>query len=84
VLDSFQGFLGALGLPQGQLAWNLPLPAAAQQFSPAASAQELRAGHLSMAAGWHALALEVEESLGLFNESFVYPGPAAGQLRPTG
>src|ERR1700691_3055650 len=35
VLDSFQGFLGALGLPQGRLAWNLPLPAAAQQYATA-------------------------------------------------
>src|ERR1700722_11373027 len=27
VLDSFQGFLGALGLQQGNLSWDLPLPA---------------------------------------------------------
>ena len=46
--------------------------------------QELRAGHLSMAAGWHALALDVEESLGLTDGAFVHLGPAAGQLRPTG
>jgi heptosyltransferase I len=35
VLDSFQGFLGALGLPQGDLQWNLPLPADAQQYAAA-------------------------------------------------
>jgi heptosyltransferase I len=35
VLDSFQGFLGALGLPQGELQWNLPLPADAQQYAAA-------------------------------------------------
>jgi heptosyltransferase I len=35
VLDSFQGFLEALGLEQGDLAWNLPLPAAAQQYASA-------------------------------------------------
>jgi hypothetical protein len=46
--------------------------------------QELRAGHLSMAAGWHALALEVEDSLGRFNESCVHPGLATGELRPPG
>jgi hypothetical protein len=42
--------------------------------------QELRAGHLSMAAGWHALALEVEDSLGLFNDSFVSTESAGGRL----
>jgi heptosyltransferase I len=35
VLDSFQGFLGALGLPQGDLQWNLPLPAEAQHYAAA-------------------------------------------------
>ena len=35
VLDSFQGFLGALGLPQGELQWNLPLPADAQHYAAA-------------------------------------------------
>jgi heptosyltransferase I len=35
VLDGFQGFLGALGLPQGELQWNLPLPAAAQDYAAA-------------------------------------------------
>ncbi|MFI4905354.1 MAG: glycosyltransferase family 9 protein [Steroidobacterales bacterium] len=35
VLDSFQGFLGALGIEQGDLQWNLPLPAAAQQYAAA-------------------------------------------------
>ena len=35
VLDSFQGFLGALGLERGHLAWNLPLPAAAQHYATA-------------------------------------------------
>jgi heptosyltransferase I len=35
VLDSFQGFLGALGLPQGELQWNLPLPAADQHYAAA-------------------------------------------------
>jgi len=33
VLDSFQGFLGALGLQQGHLSWDLPLPAQAQQYA---------------------------------------------------
>jgi heptosyltransferase I len=33
VLDSFQGFLGALGLPQGELQWDLPLPAAVQHYA---------------------------------------------------
>jgi heptosyltransferase I len=33
VLDSFQGFLGALGLEQGKLSWDLPLPAEAQQYA---------------------------------------------------
>jgi heptosyltransferase I len=33
VLDSFQGFLGALGLEQGNLQWNLPLPPAAQHYA---------------------------------------------------
>jgi hypothetical protein len=46
--------------------------------------QELRAGHLSMAAGWHALALELEDSLGRINESFVHPALATGHLRPAG
>src|SRR6202140_1404091 len=35
VLDSFQGFLGALGLEEGSLEWNLPLPAAAQHYAAA-------------------------------------------------
>jgi heptosyltransferase I len=35
VLDSFQGFLGALGIEEGKLEWNLPLPAAAQQYAAA-------------------------------------------------
>jgi heptosyltransferase I len=35
VLDSFQGFLGALGLQQGNLSWDLPLPAEAQQYAAA-------------------------------------------------
>jgi heptosyltransferase I len=35
VLDSFQGFLGALGIEQGNLQWNLPLPAMAQQYAAA-------------------------------------------------
>jgi heptosyltransferase I len=35
VLDSFQGFLGALGLEQGNLQWDLPLPAAARQYAAA-------------------------------------------------
>ena len=35
VLDSFQGFLGALGLTQGVLAWDLPLPAEAQRYAAA-------------------------------------------------
>jgi len=35
VLDSFQGFLGALGIEPGRLDWDLPLPAAAQQYAAA-------------------------------------------------
>jgi len=35
VLDSFQGFLGAIGIEPGRLEWNLPLPAAAQQYAAA-------------------------------------------------
>jgi heptosyltransferase I len=35
VLDSFQGFLGALGLPQGELQWDLPLSAAVQHYAAA-------------------------------------------------
>jgi heptosyltransferase I len=35
VLDSFQGFLGALGIEEGTLEWNLPLPAAAQHYAAA-------------------------------------------------
>jgi heptosyltransferase I len=35
VLDSFQGFLGALGIEQGHLQWNLALPPAAQQYATA-------------------------------------------------
>jgi heptosyltransferase I len=35
VLDSFQGFLGALGIGPATLEWNLPLPAAAQQYAAA-------------------------------------------------
>jgi heptosyltransferase I len=37
VLDSFQGFLGALGIEEGNLQWNLPLPPAAQQYAAALS-----------------------------------------------
>jgi len=33
VLDSFQGFLTALGLEPGPLEWNLPLPAAACDYA---------------------------------------------------
>lgn len=33
VLDSFQGFLGALGIGGGPLEWNLPLPPQAQQYA---------------------------------------------------
>jgi heptosyltransferase I len=33
VLDSFQGFLSALGLEAGVLEWNLPLPQDAQQYA---------------------------------------------------
>ncbi len=33
VLDSFQGFLTALGLERGPLEWNLPLPAAACEYA---------------------------------------------------
>jgi heptosyltransferase I len=33
VLDSFQGFLRALGLPTGVLQWNLPLPPAAREYA---------------------------------------------------
>ncbi|HTT05920.1 MAG TPA: glycosyltransferase family 9 protein, partial [Steroidobacteraceae bacterium] len=39
VLDSFQGFLDALGVPRGPLQWNLPLPLEAQRY-----AEELTAG----------------------------------------
>jgi heptosyltransferase I len=35
VLDSFQGFLGALGIEEGHLQWDLPLPPAAQQYATA-------------------------------------------------
>jgi heptosyltransferase I len=35
VLDSFQGFLEALGIEPGHLEWNLPLPPAAQQYAAA-------------------------------------------------
>ena len=35
VLDSFQGFLGALGIERASLEWDLPLPAAAQQYAAA-------------------------------------------------
>lgn len=35
VLDSFQGFLGALGIGPASLEWDLPLPAAAQQYAAA-------------------------------------------------
>ena len=34
VLDSFQGFLAALGLDAGALEWNLPLPPEAQRATP--------------------------------------------------
>ncbi|HEY6451313.1 MAG TPA: glycosyltransferase family 9 protein [Steroidobacteraceae bacterium] len=33
VLDSFQGFLEALGIERGPLEWNLPLPAEAQAYA---------------------------------------------------
>jgi len=33
VLDSFQGFLDALGLPRDRLEWNLPLPAPASEYA---------------------------------------------------
>jgi heptosyltransferase I len=33
VLDSFQGFLPALGIEPGQLQWNLPLPEDAQHYA---------------------------------------------------
>ena len=33
VLDSFQGFLDALGVPRGPLQWNLPLPPEAQRYA---------------------------------------------------
>jgi heptosyltransferase I len=39
VLDSFQGFLDALGVPRGALQWQLPLPAEAQRY-----ARQLTAG----------------------------------------
>jgi heptosyltransferase I len=35
VLDSFQGFLDALGVKRGALEWNLPLPAAAREYAAA-------------------------------------------------
>ncbi|HEX2790868.1 MAG TPA: glycosyltransferase family 9 protein [Steroidobacteraceae bacterium] len=35
VLDSLLGFLDALGIEPGNLEWNLPLPAAAQQYAAA-------------------------------------------------
>jgi heptosyltransferase I len=35
VLDSFQGFLPALGLPRGALEWNLPLPQDALDYAAA-------------------------------------------------
>ena len=35
VLDSFQGFLEALGLERGVLEWNLPLPAQARDYAAA-------------------------------------------------
>jgi heptosyltransferase I len=35
VLDSFQGFLGALGIEQGRLQWDLPLPTEARQYAAA-------------------------------------------------
>lgn len=35
VLDSFQGFLPALGLPRGALEWNLPLPQEARDYAAA-------------------------------------------------
>jgi hypothetical protein len=33
VLDSFQGFLRALGIAPSGLEWNLPLPDDAQQYA---------------------------------------------------
>ena len=33
VLDSFQGFLDALGVPRGPLQWNLPLPEEALRYA---------------------------------------------------
>jgi heptosyltransferase I len=35
VLDSFQGFLDALGVERGALEWNLPLPGEAQDYAAA-------------------------------------------------
>jgi heptosyltransferase I len=35
VLDSFQGFLRALGIAPSHLEWNLPLPSQAQQYAQA-------------------------------------------------
>lgn len=35
VLDSFQGFLDALGVERGALEWNLPLPAEALEYAAA-------------------------------------------------
>src|SRR4051812_11350356 len=57
------------------------------QRAQAAATEVLRAGHLSMAAGWHSLAIEVELSMGRFDkvaEEFdSFPGYALrrGSLR---
>ena len=42
VLDSFCGFTEALGLPTGALRWDLPLPAAAQDWARAQIADGVR------------------------------------------
>src|SRR3954453_22204293 len=38
------------------------------QRAQAAPSEVMRAGHLSMAAGWHSLAIEVELSMGRFDK----------------
>ncbi len=43
-----------------------------------ATTEEMQAGHLSMAAGWHALALELEQSC----DSETPPGDSAGEPLP--
>ena len=44
--------------------------AGAIRRSAAALTDELRAGHLSMAAGWRSLAIDIEETLGRFDRTF--------------